>query len=80
MFTIIVEENKPTMWGPEGNWVAYTDSYCADQPEWRAVYHNDPEKALQELMEALEEDDEFEEVQIFIGDEVRHGYKGRATE
>ena len=55
MLTIVVEKNQQTIWGPEGEWVAFTDNYDADQPEYREAYGETKEEALAELLDMFDD-------------------------
>ena len=76
MLTIVVEKNPKTIWGPEGDWVAFTDSYDADQDEYREGYGNTVEDALEDLFDWFD-DDQLVGVTIIVDGKFYHGYTAR---
>lgn len=55
MLTILVEPNKPSIWGPDGKWVAFTDSYNPDDSEYKAAYGDTQQEALFNLFDMFDE-------------------------
>jgi hypothetical protein len=57
---IIIEPNKPSIWGPDGKWVAFTDSYNPDDSYYKSAYGDTAIEALNNVLAEIDETCEIE--------------------